>query len=394
MLSELSKRIEPSSTLAITAKAKQLKAEGKKVIGFGAGEPDFDTPDYIKQAAIEALKRGETKYTPAAGTLQLKKAIVQKFRKENNLTYGTDQITVNCGAKHSLFNIILCTVGPGDEVIIPSPYWVSYTEMVKAAGATPVIADCITRGTLKLTPGILSGRITERTKLLILNSPSNPTGVLYTREELEALGKIVLQHDFLVISDEIYEHLVYDGVFTSIAQISDELKERTIIVNGVSKAYSMTGWRIGYAAGDKQVIAACGKLQSHSTSNPTTFAQSGAVAALTSEEGPAAIERMRIEFGKRRDFVYNELSSISDLSVPRPEGAFYIFPNIERYLSDKVKSSFDFAEKILSEKLVALVPGEGFGAPGYVRISYATSMDDLAEGIGRFKAFLKEIKPA
>lgn len=394
MLSELSKKIQASSTLAITAKAKQLKAEGKDVIGFGAGEPDFDTPDFIKQAAIDALKAGETKYTPASGTMELKKAIVQKFEKDNSLSYSPNQIMVNCGAKHSLFNLIMCLTESGDEVIIPSPYWVSYPEMVKASGATPVTADCLNSASFKLTPEILQNYLTENTKLLILNSPSNPTGTVYTLEELESLGNMIIENNLLVISDEIYEHLVYDGEFHSIAQISDELKERTIIVNGVSKAYSMTGWRIGYAAGNPEIISACGRLQSHSTSNPTTFAQAGAVTALTSSEGPQAIKNMFLEFRKRREYIYGELNSIPKVTVTKPEGAFYIFPCIQEYLTDEIKSSHEFALKILDEKLVALVPGEGFGAPGYIRISYALSMEEISTGLGRLKEFFKEIKPA
>ncbi len=392
MLSKLSKKLQLSPTLAITAKAKQLKKDGIDVINFGAGEPDFDTPDFIKQAAIDAIKKGETKYTPADGTLQLKKAIAQKFDRENGLSYSTDQIMVNCGAKHSLFNLIMCLAEKGDEVIIPSPYWVSYPEMVKASGATPVIADCLTDDSFKLTPEILKNHLSKNTKLLILNSPSNPTGALYTPKELETLSEIILKNDLLVISDEIYEHLVYDGEFHSIAQISRKLKEKTIIVNGVSKAYSMTGWRIGYAAGNAEIIKACRKLQSHSTSNPTTFAQAGAVMALTSPEGTEAIRKMAKEFKKRRDYIYNELNLISRIKVTKPAGAFYIFPYIGEYLGGEIASSYKFAEKILNEKFVALVPGEGFGAPSYIRISYATGMEELVRGLERIKEFLKEIK--
>ncbi len=392
MLSELSKKLQFSSTLAITAKAKQLKKDGIDVINFGAGEPDFDTPDFIKQAAIDAIKKGETKYTPADGTLQLKKAIAQKFKKENGLSYSIDQIMVNCGAKHSLFNLIMCLAEKGDEVIIPSPYWVSYPEMVKASGATPVIADCLRNSSFKLTPEILKNHLSKNTKLLILNSPSNPTGALYTPKELETLSEIILKNDLLVISDEIYEHLVYDGEFHSIAQISGKLKEKTIIVNGVSKAYSMTGWRIGYAAGNAEIIKACRKLQSHSTSNPTTFAQAGAVKALTSPEGTEAIRKMAKEFKKRRDYIYNELNLISRIKVTKPAGAFYIFPYIGEYLGGEITSSYKFAEKILNEKFVALVPGEGFGAPSYIRISYAIGMEELVRGLEKIKEFLKEIK--
>ncbi|MFC2091751.1 pyridoxal phosphate-dependent aminotransferase [Elusimicrobiota bacterium] len=391
MLSQLSKNIQPSSTLAITAKAKQMKKEGLNVVNFGAGEPDFDTPDFIKQAAIIALESGQTKYTPASGTLDLKNAIIHKLEKENGLSYSQNQIIVNCGAKHSLFNLIMCMVESGDEVIVPSPYWVSYPEMIKASGATPVIANCIDSGTFKLTPRTLKEHITENTKILILNSPSNPTGILYTKEELKALSEVVLSEDILVISDEIYEHLVYDGDFTSIAQISPQIKEKTIIVNGVSKAYSMTGWRIGYAAGNSDIIAACSRLQSHSTSNPTSFAQAGAVAALTSSNGPVAISNMHTEFIKRRDLIYNELRTIPGIDVIKPEGAFYIFPDIRKILNDELASSYDFSMKILQEKMVAIVPGEGFGAPGFIRLSYATSIQEITEGLKRIKEFISEI---
>ncbi|MFH1415213.1 MAG: pyridoxal phosphate-dependent aminotransferase [Elusimicrobiota bacterium] len=393
MLSELSKKLQPSPTLAITAKAKQMKKEGMDIIGFGAGEPDFDTPDFIKKAAIEALNSGDTKYTPVTGTMELKKAIIDKFRTENRLSYSADQIMVNCGAKHTLFNIIMCTVQAGDEVIIPSPYWVSYTEMVHAAGAKPVIADCMSTGALKLTPEILENCITPDTKLLILNSPSNPAGALYSKEELENIAGIISGTEINIISDEIYEHLIYDTEFNSIAQVSAETKEKTIIVNGVSKAYSMTGWRIGYAAGNSEIISACAKLQSHSTSNPTSFAQAGAIAALSSPASPAERGKMVEEFRKRRDFIYKELSSIPRITVNKPEGAFYIFPYIGEYFSNDIDSSFSFAEKILEKKLVALVPGEGFGAPGYIRLSYASSIEELSKGLARIKEYLEEIRP-
>ena len=300
-------------------------------------------------------------------------------------------LTTSC--THALeMTALLLDIKPGDEVIIPSPYWVSYPEMVKASGATPVIADCLTDDSFKLTPEILKNHLSKNTKLLILNSPSNPTGALYTPKELETLSEIILKNDLLVISDEIYEHLVYDGEFHSIAQISRKLKEKTIIVNGVSKAYSMTGWRIGYAAGNAEIIKACRKLQSHSTSNPTTFAQAGAVMALTSPEGTEAIRKMAKEFKKRRDYIYNELNLISRIKVTKPAGAFYIFPYIGEYLGGEIASSYKFAEKILNEKFVALVPGEGFGAPSYIRISYATGMEELVRGLERIKEFLKEIK--
>ncbi|MFC2061883.1 pyridoxal phosphate-dependent aminotransferase [Elusimicrobiota bacterium] len=391
MLSELSRKISQSPTLAISAKAKQMKKEGKDVISFGAGEPDFDTPDFIKESAVNALRSGDTKYTPASGTLELKQAIVKKLKRVNNLIYTTDEIMINCGAKHSLFNVILCVARTRDEIIVPSPYWVSYPEMIKIAGATIVVADCLEQENFKLTPEILKEYITKRSRFIILNSPSNPTGTLYSAEELQALGEVILKHNLYVISDEIYEYIVYKEQFNSIAQISKELKKRTIIVNGLSKAYSMTGWRIGYIAANSEVISACSKLQSHSTSNPTSFAQAGAVTALNSPKGTEAIAAMVKEFKKRRDFVYNELNSIPRITVSKPQGAFYIFPCIKQYLNERVKTAHQFAEELLEKSLVAVIPGEGFGAPGYIRISYATSMENLREGITRIKKFLRHL---
>ncbi|MEA3505968.1 MAG: pyridoxal phosphate-dependent aminotransferase, partial [Elusimicrobiota bacterium] len=326
MLSKLALSINLSPTLAISAKAKELKAAGQDVINFGAGEPDFDTPNFIKKAAVKAINAGQTKYTPATGTKELKSAVIEKFKRENDLDYSLNQIMINCGAKHTLFNLIMCTVGQGDEVIVPSPYWVSYPEMVKASGAKPVTAYTGPETKFKLTPQLLSAAITDKTKLLILNSPSNPTGAIYSEKELAALGEIILDKNITVISDEIYEHLVYDGDFSSIAQISPELKEKTVVVNGVSKAYAMTGWRIGYAAGNSEIIAGCAKLQSHSTSNPTSFAQAGALEGLTSDKSADAITKMVAEFKKRRDYIFKELSSIDGVDVIKPRGAFYIFP--------------------------------------------------------------------
>jgi len=393
MLSELAKKIKLSSTLAISAKAKKMKNEGKDVVSFSAGEPDFDTPDFIKEAAIQAILSGKTKYTPATGIPELKNSIIEKFRIENNLEYLPEEIMVNCGAKHSLFNIIMCTCEKGDEVIIPAPYWVSYPEMVKAAGATPVIIDCLNTN-FKLNPDKLKAALTKKTKLLIINSPSNPTGSIYSRDELLKIAEVAQENDLLIISDEIYEHLVYDKQFASIAAVSEEIKNRTIVVNGVSKAYSMTGWRIGYAAGNSTVISACAKLQSHSTSNPTSFAQIGAAAALTSPQSRDVVSNMAAEFKKRRDFIYDFLCNIDGITVNKPEGAFYIFPSIKNFIGNKISSSFDFAEKLLDEKKVAVVPGEGFGAAGYIRLSYASSMQELEKGLTRIDEFINEIKQA
>jgi aspartate aminotransferase len=391
MLSQLAQKISLSPTLSISAKAKELKAAGKDVISFGAGEPDFDTPDFIKEAAIKAINDGLTKYTPATGTKKLKNAIIKKFKRENVLVYSLNQIMVNCGAKHTLFNLLMCSTGPGDEVIIPSPYWVSYPEMVKASGAKVVIAKTSRDTSFKLTPEILENAVTDKSKILILNSPSNPTGTLYTKNELQDLGETILKNNLTVISDEIYEHLIYEENFYSIAGISPELKEKTIVVNGVSKAYAMTGWRIGYAAGDSEIIAGCAKLQSHSTSNPTSFAQAGAAEALSSAKSPGAIKSMVDDFRKRRDYIYAELSSIEKVEVTKPAGAFYIFPSVAKLFNDEIKNSSEFAEKLLEEELVAVVPGNGFGADGYFRMSYATGMDNITEGITRLKRFISNI---
>ncbi len=391
MLSKLAQNISLSPTLAISAKAKELKTEGKDVISFGAGEPDFDTPNFIKEAAITAIKAGQTKYTPTTGTKELKTAIIEKLKRENCLDYSLGRIMVNCGAKHTLFNLIMCLAGEGDEVIVPSPYWVSYPQMVIASGAKPVIVKTRPETAFKLTPEILKDAVSSDSKLLILNSPSNPTGAIYNKEELEALGEVILRYNLTVISDEIYEHLVYDGSFVSIAQVSPNLKEKTVVVNGVSKTYAMTGWRIGYAAGNAEIIAGCAKLQSHSTSNPTSFAQAGAAEALSSNKSPVAIAKMISEFKKRRDYIYQELSSIGGVEVIKPRGAFYIFPSVQKLFNEQIRSSQNFAQLLLEKELVVIVPGNGFGADGYFRMSYATGMDNITEGITRLKRFISDI---
>jgi len=385
MLSEMAKNIRISPTLEISARAKQLKKEGKDIISLSAGEPDFDTPGFIKAGAEEALKKGFTKYTPAGGTPELIEAVRGKLRNENNLEYDSSQIMINCGAKHSLFNIILCSAGKGDEVIIPAPYWVSYPEMVRAAGAKPVIADCTKTG-FKITPDILKPLINRNSKALILNSPSNPSGTVYSEKELEEISGMVLENDLLLISDEIYEYFVYEGGFISPASLSDEIKKNTVIVNGLSKSFSMTGWRIGYAAGNASLISACIRLQSHSTSNPTSFAQAGAVSALTSKDSQSAVRNMSAEFKKRRDYVYERLSGMPCIEVGKPEGAFYIFPSVKSCLNGR--TSLEFTEELLSKKYLAVVPGEGFGTPGFIRISYAAGMEELKEAMDRLESFL------
>jgi aspartate aminotransferase len=392
LISEKLKLIKPSPTLAVTMKAKALKAEGKDVIDLGAGEPDFDTPENVKQAAYVAIKSGKTKYTPVDGIPELKKSIVNKFQKENKLNYSTDQITVGCGAKHVIYNIIVATINPDDEVIIPSPYWVSYPDMVLINGGKPVIAKTSRSENFKLTPEVLRKNITNRTKLLILNSPSNPTGACYSENELKALGDVLNNYpNIYIISDDIYEHIRYQNYqYINIANISDALKNRTFVVNGVSKAYSMTGWRIGYAAGDKDLIKAVAKIQSQSTSNPCSISQYASVEAL-SENSYEFIEKSKLIFKERRDLVIKKLNKISGIQTDVPDGAFYFFPSCEELIGRKtpsgmqIKNCTDFAQYLLEEVLVAVVPGIAFGTENFFRISYATSDQNLLEACERIK---------
>jgi|Deesub1362A_J573_1020465.scaffolds.fasta_scaffold00004_137 aspartate aminotransferase len=392
MLSDRAKRIKPSPTLQMDAKAKAMKAEGIDVINFGVGEPDFDTPENIKEAAIKAIKDGFTKYTPVGGILPLKDAIIEKFKKDNNLDYTRDEIIVSCGAKHSLYNIAQALFSAGDEVIIPSPYWVSYPEQVLLNDATPVFVKTYEKDSFMLKADALESHITPKTKALILNSPSNPTGLAYDKKTLEEIAEVVLKHNLYVISDEIYEKLVYDGVeHISIASLSKEMKEKTIVVNGLSKSHAMTGWRIGFAAGPKEIIKAMTSIQSQSTSNPTSIAQKAAVEALT---GPQDfIGKMREEFDKRRKFLVSELNSIPSISCLVPTGAFYAFPNTSALYgkSEKISSSSDLALYLLEEAKVALVPGSAFGDDDYIRISYATSMEDIKKAIERIKEALQKL---
>jgi len=384
------KRIKPSPTIAVSQKARELKAAGKDVIGLGAGEPDFDTPDNIKKAAIDAIKRGETKYTAVDGTPALKKAIVDKFKRENNLDYLPEQISVGTGGKQIIFNAILATVNPGDEVIVPAPYWVSYPDIVLLAGGTPKIVKCSEKDNFKITPGDLKKNITKKTKWIIINSPSNPTGSGYTQKELEALGEVLKKNkNVFILSDDIYEHITYDGFkFFTIAQIK-ELKDRTLTMNGVSKSYAMTGWRIGYGAGPKDIIKAMAKLQSQSTTNPSSISQAAAVEALN---GTQDFIKTRTEsFKERRDFVIKHLNSIKGLSCLKPNGAFYVFPNCKKLLGKKLKTDKEFVEKLLEEALVAVVQGSAFGLDGYFRISYATSMDNLKKALERIKFFCESL---
>jgi aspartate aminotransferase len=382
------KRIKPSPTIAISQKAKEMKDAGKDIIVLGAGEPDFDTPENIKNAAIEAIKRGDTKYTAVDGTPALKKAIQSKFLRENKLSYGLDEITVGTGGKQVLYNTFMATMNKGDEVIIPAPYWVSYPDMVLLAGGSPKIVECSETEEFKLTPTKLQKAISKKTKWFILNSPSNPTGACYSKKEIEDLGKVLIKNKHVyILSDDIYEHIVFDNFnFFTIGQIK-ELKSRTITMNGVSKSYSMTGWRIGYAGGPKEIIKAIAKIQSQSTTNPSSISQAAAVEALN---GPQDFIKIRSDsFKERRDFVVRELNNIKGISCLNPDGAFYVFPSCKKILSKKTKLKTDqeFVEKLLEQTGVAVVQGSAFGLDGYFRISYATSMENLKKAIERIKSF-------
>ena len=386
------KRIKPSPTIAVTSKAREMRAAGKDVIGLGAGEPDFDTPDNIKEAAIEAIRKGDTKYTAVDGTPALKKAIQAKFSRENDLSYNLDQISVGTGGKQVLYNAFMATINKGDEVIIPAPYWVSYPDIVLLAGGKPKIVKCDEKNNFKLTPEKLKKAISKKTKWIIINSPSNPTGSGYTKEELIALSKILIKYKNLyILSDDIYEHITYDGFkFFTIAQI-EKLKSRTLTMNGVSKSYSMTGWRIGYAAGPKEIIKAMAKIQSQSTSNPTSISQAAAVEALNGTQD-FILERSN-SFKERRNFVVDSLNNIKGISCLSPEGAFYVFPNCKKLLNKKtkLKTDKDFVEKLLEKAEVAVVQGSAFGLEGYFRISYATSMENLKKAMERIKNFCESL---
>jgi aspartate aminotransferase len=384
---KISKRaasLSPSLTLAIDSKAKAMKAAGEDVVGFGAGEPDFDTPQHIKDAAAKALADGFTKYTPAAGIPELREAIANKHKKENGLAYKPSQIIVSCGGKHSCYNVILATCEEGDEVIIPAPYWLSYPEMVKLAGATPVIIETSDKTEFKVTPQQLRAAITPRTRLFVLNSPSNPTGSVYTPDEIKALGDVCVEKNVLIMSDEIYEHLTYDGATVkSVASFSPAHFEHTIIVHGFAKAWSMTGWRLGWCAAPEPIAKAIDAIQSHSTSNPTSFAQKGAVAALTGPQDH--LPKWLAEFAKRREFAHKKLNGIPGVSCVNAKGAFYLFPNIAK---TGLKSS-EFCAKLLEQQKVAAVPGIAFGADDYLRISYATSMANIEKGLDRMDKFVR-----
>jgi len=396
-LSQRIQRVKPSPTLAIDSKAKQMKAEGIDVVGFGAGEPDFDTPEHIKQAAIDALHAGKTKYTPVGGINELKDAIIQKLKRDNQLDYSRDEILVSCGGKHSLYNIAQALLEAGDEVLIPSPYWVSYPDQVLLNDAKPVVIETTEADGFKVTPERLKKAITPQTRAFVLNSPSNPTGSAYTREELEKIAEVLVDRQVICISDEIYEKIVYDGFkFTSIASLNPEIKKLTVTVNGASKVYSMTGWRMGYAAGPLDVIKAMTKLQGQVTTNINSMTQWAAVAALNGSQD--FLKTWVGEFQKRRDTIVKRFNAMPGIKCYNPQGAFYVFPNISHYLNRKlsggriIETDSDFCDYLLEKHLVACVAGSGFGAPGYMRLSYATSMANIEKGLDRIENALKDFQ--
>ena len=385
-ISERAAQLTPSLTLSIDSKAKAMKAEGIDVCGFGAGEPDFDTPDHIKQAAIEALQAGFTKYTPSAGIPELRAAIAEKFAADNGLTYRASQVVVSNGAKHSCYNAILATCQPGDEVIIPAPYWVSYPDMVRLVGAEPMIVPTMERNNWKMSAEDFENAMTPRTKMLIMNSPCNPTGSVYTREELEAIVEVASGEDIYILSDEIYEKLIYDDAkHVSIASLSKEAYDLTITVNGFSKSYAMTGWRLGYLAAPEAVAKAVDSIQSHTTANPSAFSQRGALAALKGDQ--QCVADMREEFDMRRNYMIDRLSKIPNITAVKPQGAFYVLVNV----SQLGLTSQNFADRLLSKSNVAVVPGAAFGDDRTIRLSYATSIDIIKKGLDRFQDFCRTL---
>jgi aspartate aminotransferase len=385
-VSDRLKKINPSSTLAITSKAKKLKSEGRDIVSFGAGEPDFDTPDFVKAAAIEAINSGFTKYTPTTGIPELKKAICEKFKKDNSLDYEPRQVVVSCGAKHSIFNALMVLLGRGDEALIPAPYWVSYPEMVNLCEAKPVFIKTLPENNFKITAKDLKKNITPKTKVLILNSPSNPCGSVYHAAELREIAEVCAAKKIFVISDEIYEKIIFDNLkHVSIAGFNKEIYDLTLTVNGMSKSYSMTGWRVGYLAGPQDIVDAISRLQDHSTSNPTSIAQKAAAAALAN--GDDFVRKMAAEFQKKRDFCVASLSKIKKIGFVRPQGAFYIFCDISKTKLD----SLTFADRLLSEGQVAVIPGKAFGRDDYIRISFAASIAELTKGLNRIAQWLEKL---
>ena len=392
-LSEFALAIQPSSTMAIDAMFKQMKAEGQDVIGFGAGEPDFPTPGHIKEAGIQAIRNNDTRYTPSVGTVELRKAICQRLKADCGLDYDFKDIAVSNGAKTCVYVALRALVNPGDEVILPAPYWVSYIELIRMVGGVPVVIDTTEAEHFKITPEKLSAAITPKTKCMILNNPCNPTGMMYSRKELEEIAKVCVEQDIYVICDEIYYHLVYDGEeFVSLASISPEIKERTLLVNGVSKSYAMTGWRIGYVAANDQVSKGIANYLSHCTGSPSSISQKAAVTALTASQ--ESVEVMRKAFERRRDYMVERMNSIEGVSCIKPHGAFYVMMNIEKLIGQElhgvvIRDADDFGNLFLKYGKVAVVPGTGFGAPTFVRWSYATSIENIKEGLNRLERFLK-----
>ena len=388
-LSNRVQNIKPSPTLAVTNKANELRSSGKDIIGLGAGEPDFDTPQHIKDAAIEAINQGKTKYTAVDGTPDLKKAIIAKFKRDNGLEYEPNQILVSSGGKQSFFNLALALLNPEDEVIIPAPYWVSYPDMVKVAEGTPVILEAGADQNFKITAAQVRSAITEKTKLFVINSPSNPTGMAYTRQELKDIADVLQDNpEIMIATDDVYEHILWtEEGFNNILNVCPELYDRTFVLNGVSKAYSMTGWRIGYAAGPAKVIGAMKKIQSQSTSNPASISQAAATAALEGDQG--CVERMVVEFKKRHDYLVDALNSIAGVNCLAGDGTFYVFPDFSEAIENsRANDDLEMAELLLTEAEVALVPGSAFGAPGCMRLSFATSMETLEKAVARIKKVL------
>lgn len=392
-LSKIALAIQPSTTLAIDSMFKQMKAEGQDVVGFGAGEPDFPTPDYIKEAGIEAIRNNDTKYTPSVGTVEVRKAVCQRLKEDCGIEYQPAEIAVSNGAKTCVYASLRALVNPGDEVILPAPYWVSYIELIQMVGGVPVVVNASEAEHFKITPEKLAAAITPKTKCMILNNPSNPTGMMYDRQELEAIAKVCVEKDIYVISDEIYYRLAYDGrEFTSLAAISPEIKERTLVVNGVSKSYAMTGWRIGYVAAPAPVAKVIGNYLGHCTGNPCTISQKASAVALSDSQ--ETVDKMKAAFEERRNYMVERMNQIEGVSCIKPEGAFYVMMNISKLVGKElfghvIKDADDFGNLFLKYGKVAVVPGTGFGAPDFVRWSYATSMENIKEGLDRLEKFLK-----
>lgn len=394
ILSKKASNIEPSITLAITAKAKELKSQGIDIIGFGAGEPDFNTPANIRNASIEAMEKGYTKYTPASGINELKEAIINKFKNDNNLQYKSSQIIISTGAKQCLSNAFFAILNPGDEVLIATPYWVSYPELIKLSDGIPVFVKTSKENSYKYDIESLKQYVTSKTKAIIINSPNNPTGSIYTKEELIKLAEFAKEHDLIIISDEIYEKLIYgDDEHVSIASLSEDAYKRTIVINGVSKTYSMTGWRIGYAAASEEIVKLMSNIQSHTTSNPNSIAQYASLEALAGTQ--EFVHSMKQEFKNRRDYIVTRINGIENISCIEPKGAFYVFIDISKIIGksvegEAIENSLDFCSKLLEKGKVAAVPGEAFGIDGFIRISYATSMENIQEGLNRIESFIKK----